>query len=220
MSGAVHRGLDFYYLCCDNEAFGNTGFDGLLFWTDPGGKFIGECFRCDDVFLDKIGLGAQQVKLLHDDNQGDKGAQAADAGAEPMHDFEPHGNIGASAVKGFSMRPNESPITRPSVSIIEEEDHFIADPHVPRRLHALAGKRTTSHRTAVASNAPTGKAQQKLPPLPPSFRFGLRSSPVFETRVRELAECALPPAGGTKPTRRSRRSRRSGWTSPAGRTAA
>ncbi|MEN2974637.1 MAG: thiamine pyrophosphate-dependent enzyme [Candidatus Caldarchaeales archaeon] len=25
-SGAIHRGLDFYYLCYDNEAFGNTGF--------------------------------------------------------------------------------------------------------------------------------------------------------------------------------------------------
>jgi len=26
MSGAIHRGLDFYYLCYDNEAYGNTGF--------------------------------------------------------------------------------------------------------------------------------------------------------------------------------------------------
>lgn len=26
MSGAIHRGLDFYYFCYDNEAFGNTGF--------------------------------------------------------------------------------------------------------------------------------------------------------------------------------------------------
>lgn len=25
-SGAIHRGLDFYYLCYDNEAYGNTGF--------------------------------------------------------------------------------------------------------------------------------------------------------------------------------------------------
>lgn len=25
-SGAIHRNLDFYYLCYDNEAFGNTGF--------------------------------------------------------------------------------------------------------------------------------------------------------------------------------------------------
>ncbi|MDH4101373.1 MAG: thiamine pyrophosphate-dependent enzyme [Nitrospirota bacterium] len=25
-SAAIHRGLDFYYLCYDNEAFGNTGF--------------------------------------------------------------------------------------------------------------------------------------------------------------------------------------------------
>jgi pyruvate ferredoxin oxidoreductase beta subunit len=28
MSGAIHRGLDFHYLCYDNEAFGNTGFQG------------------------------------------------------------------------------------------------------------------------------------------------------------------------------------------------
>lgn len=26
VSGAIHRGLDFYYLCYDNEAYGNTGF--------------------------------------------------------------------------------------------------------------------------------------------------------------------------------------------------
>jgi pyruvate ferredoxin oxidoreductase beta subunit len=26
LSGAVHRGLDFYYFCYDNEAYGNTGF--------------------------------------------------------------------------------------------------------------------------------------------------------------------------------------------------
>jgi pyruvate ferredoxin oxidoreductase beta subunit len=26
MSGAIHRNLDFYYLCYDNEAYGNTGF--------------------------------------------------------------------------------------------------------------------------------------------------------------------------------------------------
>lgn len=25
-SGAIHRGLDFFYLCVDNEAYGNTGF--------------------------------------------------------------------------------------------------------------------------------------------------------------------------------------------------
>jgi pyruvate ferredoxin oxidoreductase beta subunit len=25
-SGAIHRGLDFYYLCYDNESYGNTGF--------------------------------------------------------------------------------------------------------------------------------------------------------------------------------------------------
>jgi hypothetical protein len=38
-------------------------------------------------------LGAQQVKLQHDDNQSDKGAQATDAGTNPMHDFDPHGNF-------------------------------------------------------------------------------------------------------------------------------
>jgi pyruvate ferredoxin oxidoreductase beta subunit len=26
LSGVIHRGLDFYYLCYDNEAYGNTGF--------------------------------------------------------------------------------------------------------------------------------------------------------------------------------------------------
>jgi pyruvate ferredoxin oxidoreductase beta subunit len=26
LSGAIHRGLDFFYLCYDNEAYGNTGF--------------------------------------------------------------------------------------------------------------------------------------------------------------------------------------------------
>lgn len=26
LSGSIHRGLDFFYLCYDNEAFGNTGF--------------------------------------------------------------------------------------------------------------------------------------------------------------------------------------------------
>jgi pyruvate ferredoxin oxidoreductase beta subunit len=26
LSGAIHRGLDFWYLCYDNEAYGNTGF--------------------------------------------------------------------------------------------------------------------------------------------------------------------------------------------------
>src|SRR3989304_5258754 len=25
-SGAIYRGLDFYYICYDNEAYGNTGF--------------------------------------------------------------------------------------------------------------------------------------------------------------------------------------------------
>jgi hypothetical protein len=41
--------------------------------------------------LHKIRLRAQQVELLYEDNQGDEGAQATDAGTDPMHDFEPHG---------------------------------------------------------------------------------------------------------------------------------
>ena len=38
-------------------------------------------------------MSAQQVELLHHDDQGDKRAQAADAGTNPMHDFEPYGDI-------------------------------------------------------------------------------------------------------------------------------
>lgn len=35
-SGAIHRGLDFYYLCYDNEAYGNTGFQ--MSSTSPFGS--------------------------------------------------------------------------------------------------------------------------------------------------------------------------------------
>jgi pyruvate ferredoxin oxidoreductase beta subunit len=44
-SGAIHRGLDFWYLCYDNEAYGNTGFQlssgsplGSLTATTPSGS--------------------------------------------------------------------------------------------------------------------------------------------------------------------------------------
>ena len=43
-SGAIHRGLDFWYLCYDNESYGNTGFQtssgtplGSLTATSPAG---------------------------------------------------------------------------------------------------------------------------------------------------------------------------------------
>ncbi len=44
-SGAIHRNLDFYYICYDNEAYGNTGFQwsgatpyGSKTGTTPSGK--------------------------------------------------------------------------------------------------------------------------------------------------------------------------------------
>ena len=46
-SGAIHRNLDFYYICYDNEAYGNTGFQrsgatpfGSKTGTTPPGKMI------------------------------------------------------------------------------------------------------------------------------------------------------------------------------------
>jgi len=51
-SGAIHRGLDFYYLCYDNEAFGNTGFQysaatpyGSRTTTSPPTPLIPEGYR-------------------------------------------------------------------------------------------------------------------------------------------------------------------------------
>lgn len=51
-SGAIHRGLDFYYLCYDNEAFGNTGFQysastpyGSRTATSPPTPLIPEGYR-------------------------------------------------------------------------------------------------------------------------------------------------------------------------------
>jgi pyruvate ferredoxin oxidoreductase beta subunit len=48
-SGAIHRGLDFWYLCYDNEAYGNTGFQtssgsplGSRTATSPGGTVQGK----------------------------------------------------------------------------------------------------------------------------------------------------------------------------------
>jgi pyruvate ferredoxin oxidoreductase beta subunit len=52
LSGAIHRGLDFYYLCYDNEAYGNTGFQmssatpfGSRTSTTPGGPTNGPATR-------------------------------------------------------------------------------------------------------------------------------------------------------------------------------
>ncbi|MEM3620054.1 MAG: thiamine pyrophosphate-dependent enzyme [Nitrososphaerota archaeon] len=51
-SGAIHRGLDFYYLCYDNEAFGNTGFQyspatpyGSRTATSPPTPLVPEGYR-------------------------------------------------------------------------------------------------------------------------------------------------------------------------------
>lgn len=51
-SGAIHRGLDFYYLCYDNEAFGNTGFQyspstpfGSRTTTSPPTPLVPEGYR-------------------------------------------------------------------------------------------------------------------------------------------------------------------------------
>jgi hypothetical protein len=52
-------------------------------------------------------LRAQQVELLDDNDQGDKGAQAADAGADAMHDFEPHGDFDI-ALGGDQRRQHEA----------------------------------------------------------------------------------------------------------------
>jgi pyruvate ferredoxin oxidoreductase beta subunit len=59
LSGAIHRGLDFYYLCYDNEAYGNTGFQmssasplGSQTATSPPAKTqpAGTIFRKKDIF--------------------------------------------------------------------------------------------------------------------------------------------------------------------------
>lgn len=56
---AIHRGLDFYYLCYDNEAFGNTGFQlspaspyGSRTTTTPPGPRapVGTASRKQDLF--------------------------------------------------------------------------------------------------------------------------------------------------------------------------
>lgn len=58
LSGAIHRGLDFYYLCYDNEAYGNTGFQassatpfGSRTATTPlAGDGVGAAGRKKDIF--------------------------------------------------------------------------------------------------------------------------------------------------------------------------
>lgn len=59
LSGAIHRGLDFYYICYDNEAYGNTGFQASSAtpfgsWsatTPPAGAHAeGEPGRKKDLF--------------------------------------------------------------------------------------------------------------------------------------------------------------------------
>src|SRR4030065_2180806 len=58
-SGALYRNVDFYYLCSDNEAYGNTGFQASgatpfasNTGTTPAGKMnpLGELFYKKDLF--------------------------------------------------------------------------------------------------------------------------------------------------------------------------
>jgi hypothetical protein len=37
-------------------------------------------------------LGAQQIELPRDEDEGNKCSQATNAGTDPMDDFQPHGN--------------------------------------------------------------------------------------------------------------------------------
>jgi pyruvate ferredoxin oxidoreductase beta subunit len=46
-SGAIHRGLDFYYMCYDNEAYGNTGFQ--MSSMSPFGSRTATSPPCDAV---------------------------------------------------------------------------------------------------------------------------------------------------------------------------
>jgi hypothetical protein len=48
--------------------------------------------RSDDVLLDEFGLSPQQVELPQHDDEGDEGAQPADAGTNPVDHFQPHGD--------------------------------------------------------------------------------------------------------------------------------
>ncbi len=57
-SGAIHRGLDFYYFCYDNEAYGNTGFQfssstpfgSATSTTHPSTASSGNQLRKKDIF--------------------------------------------------------------------------------------------------------------------------------------------------------------------------
>ena len=52
-SGAIHRGLDFWYLCYDNEAYGNTGFQassGTPFASASGTSPAGALRQKKDIF--------------------------------------------------------------------------------------------------------------------------------------------------------------------------
>ncbi len=52
-SGAIHRGLDFWYLCYDNEAYGNTGFQmssSSPFGSHTATSTVGDHQRKKDIF--------------------------------------------------------------------------------------------------------------------------------------------------------------------------
>jgi pyruvate ferredoxin oxidoreductase beta subunit len=73
LSGAIHRGLDFYYLCYDNEAYGNTGFQtssatpfgsGTATARPTGGTPAGTPQRKKDIFEIWRAHGAPYVATL------------------------------------------------------------------------------------------------------------------------------------------------------------
>ena len=52
-SAAIHRGLDFWYLCYDNEAYGNTGFQtssASPFGSQTATSALGTLMRKKDIF--------------------------------------------------------------------------------------------------------------------------------------------------------------------------
>lgn len=58
-SAAIHRGLDFYYLCYDNEAYGNTGFQ--MSSASPFGSRTGTSMP---VGLSPVGTEQQKKNLF------------------------------------------------------------------------------------------------------------------------------------------------------------
>src|ERR1051325_2182881 len=58
--------------------------------------------RSGDVLLNEFGLGLQQIELLNHDDESDKGSQTADAGADPMHHFQPGGYL--TVIRGCTQR--------------------------------------------------------------------------------------------------------------------